>query len=112
MSPLVAGIIPARLALARRCASAGVWIVHGAVAGWAGQVAPCRPGDDTLARIYAGPKRGLEQRLGNLPFTVAVTANLMASRAMPLLLGRPADALASQVLFFDLLDHDWQTVDL
>jgi molybdopterin/thiamine biosynthesis adenylyltransferase len=104
--------IPARLALAERCASAGVWLVHGAVAGWAGQVALCRPGDDTLARIYAGPKRGLEQRLGNLPFTVAVTANLMASRAMPLLLGRPADALARQVLFFDLLDNDWQTVDL
>jgi len=103
--------IPARRALAERCGRAGLPLVHGAIAGWAGQVGVCLPGEGMMDRIYAGPKRGQETRLGNLPFTAAVAANLMVARAVGLLLGR-SDGAERQLVFFDLQSGDWVPIDL
>jgi molybdopterin-synthase adenylyltransferase len=85
--------IPSRLELAARCSSAGLPLVHGAIAGWCAQVAVCPPGAGTLERIYAGAKgpRGEEAEAGNLPMTAAVAANLMVALAVPILLGRSAE---------------------
>lgn len=91
--------------------SAGKVLVHGAIAGWSGQVGLFAPGSDLMEKIYAGPKRGIETRLGNLPFTAAVAANLMVAAAVPVLLGRGA-ADAPRLQLFDLLEGDWQTVEL
>jgi len=96
--------IPARRRLARRCAEAGVTIVHGAIAGWCGQIAVCPPKSQLLEKIYAEAKRprGEEIKSGNLVMTAAVTANLMVAAAIPILLGQPAKA---GLHFFDL--RDW-----
>lgn len=102
--------IPARRVLAERCTAAGVVLVHGAIAGWCGQVGICPPGSDMLEKIYAGEKRGIEQQLGNLPFTAAVAANLMVARAIPLLLGRQGPS-RPRLQFFDLLEGDWETIE-
>ena len=40
---------PARRALAEQCAAAGLTLIHGAVAGWSGQVAVIPPGSDLTA---------------------------------------------------------------
>jgi len=103
--------IQARRMLAERCASANVVLVHGAIAGWCGQVGLCPPNSGMLDRVYAGKKRGVEQRLGNLPLTAAVAANLMVARAVPLLLGRPIPS-RQQLQFFDLLEGDWEMIEL
>jgi len=103
--------ISERRVLAERCASAGVALVHGAIAGWCGQVAVCPAGGDVLDRLYAGGKRGVETHVGNLPFTAAVAANLMVAKAVPLLLGQPVPTCL-EVQFFDLLDGDWETIKL
>jgi molybdopterin/thiamine biosynthesis adenylyltransferase len=103
--------IPERRVLAETCASAGLTLVHGAIAGWSGQVAVCPAGSGVLDRLYAGGTRGVETQLGTLPFTAAVAANLMVAVAVPLLLGRPAPSRPA-LQFFDLLDGDWETIQL
>ncbi len=104
--------IPARLALADRCAAADVVLVHGAIAGWCGQVGVCPPGGDLLKKLYTGKGvRGVEQQLGNLPMTAAVAANLMVAAAMPILLGSP-EPIAQHVRFFDLLEDDWESIEM
>ena len=103
--------IAARRLLAGRCAAAGVVLIHGAIAGWAGQVGTCPPAGDLFDKLYPGQKRGAERRLGNLPFTAAVAANLMVARAAALLL-QPDAPPAQQVQVFDLLAGEWDTIDL
>jgi molybdopterin/thiamine biosynthesis adenylyltransferase len=102
--------IPARRELARRCAAAGVALVHGAIAGWCGQVGLCPPGSGLIERLYAGKDDGAERRAGNLPFTAAVAANLMVAEALPVLLGR-AEA-EPRLRFFDLQTGDWEAAEL
>lgn len=103
--------IDARRALARACSEADVPLIHGAVAGWSGQVALCEGGGDVLDKLYAGDTQGMERRLGNMAVTPAVAANLMVARALRLVLNlqRPP---AGEVLFFDLLNDEWRTVQL
>ncbi|MBI5623011.1 MAG: ThiF family adenylyltransferase [Elusimicrobia bacterium] len=93
--------IPSRLELSKFCAKARLPLVHGAIAGWSGEVGMCLPGKRTLERLYEGAcgPRGVEKELGNLPVTAAVAANMMVAVALPVLLGRkPAGSLR----FFDL----------
>jgi len=98
--------IPSRRELSARCADAGVVLIHGAIAGWCGQVAVCPPGKGILEDIYAAAKspRGAEVEAGNLPMTAAVAANLMVAAAVPVLLGRPAEP---RLQLFDLSDPSW-----
>jgi molybdopterin/thiamine biosynthesis adenylyltransferase len=103
--------IAARRALAEKCARAGVPLVHGAIAGWSGQVAVCPPGSDVVEKLYGRAERGAEERLGTPPFTAAVAANLMVSLAVPLLLDWP-EAAREKVRFFDLRHQEWQSVEL
>lgn len=103
--------IPARRGLAALCAAASLPLVHGAIGGWSGQVGVCPPGGDLIAKLYAGDKTGVEERLGNLPFTAAVAANIMAARAARLLIS-PEEVSAQRLVLFDLLDDDWQTIEL
>ena len=103
--------IDARRELVKRCARAETTLIHAAISGWSGQVAICEPGSDLIDKIYATATHGTEKRQGNLPFTAAVAANLMVARAVPLLLGWPPPS-SRQVQLFDLLDGDWETVDL
>lgn len=102
--------IEARLELAARCESAGRMLVHGAIAGWSGQVGLVPPGSGLLEKLYAGEKRGIEKRLGNLPFTAAVAAGLMVAAAVPVLLGQPPSVRGLQL--FDLLNGDWRSIEL
>lgn len=103
--------IPARRVLARRCASAGVVLVHGAIAGWCGQVGLCPPGGGMLETLYGQQERGVEAHEGNLPFTAAVAANLMVAKGLPILLGEPAPS-RRRLQFFDLQAGDWETIVL
>jgi molybdopterin/thiamine biosynthesis adenylyltransferase len=100
-----------RRELAARCGTLGVTLVHGAVAGWAGQVGVCGPGGRLVERLYEGVERGVEHREGALPFAAAVAANVMVARAAALLLEAEADAVG-RVLLFDLLGDDWEGVSL
>jgi molybdopterin/thiamine biosynthesis adenylyltransferase len=95
--------IPARLGLAAACATAGLPLVHGAIAGWYGHVATQLPGEQAVARLYAGAEgpKGVEQELGNPAFTPAVVASLQVAEACKLLLG-VGEPLSRRQLHVDL----------
>ena len=107
--------IPARLALQEIAEDLGVPLVHGAVAGWYGQVATIFPGDRTLDEIYRNPAarggRGIEERLGNLSFGPAIVAGLPAAEAVKVLLDRGA-TLRNGLLVIDLLDYEFDLIEL
>ena len=80
--------IPTRMALCQSCAELNVPLVHGAIAGWYGQVTTQFPGDDTLAKLYGShsASKGVEKELGNPSFTPAVVASLEVAEVCKILL--------------------------
>ncbi len=96
--------IPVRLQLAQACEGLAIPLVHGAIAGWYGQVATILPGERVLDRMYGGggAGKGVEQEMGNPSFTPAVVASLEVAEACKILLdlGRP---LRRRKLAIDLL---------
>ncbi|MBU5614083.1 HesA/MoeB/ThiF family protein [Geomonas azotofigens] len=99
--------VQSRLELADACNTFGVPLVHGAIAGWYGQVATQLPGQATLRHIYRSwsSGAGVERELGNPSFTPAAVASLQAAEVCKLLLGtgRP---LTGRKLVVDLLHMD------
>jgi molybdopterin/thiamine biosynthesis adenylyltransferase len=80
--------IPSRLALQEHCAVLGIPMVHGAIAGYTGQVMTVYPGDPGLFALYpTGIERGVEQETGNPPFTPALVASLQVAEVVKVLCG-------------------------
>jgi molybdopterin/thiamine biosynthesis adenylyltransferase len=100
--------IPDRLMLQATAKEAGVNLVHGAVAGWWGQVCVIRPGEDLLSILYEGSHEalGAEAKVGTPSFTPAVVGAMEAAETVKLLLGKPG--LKGELLSVDLLND---TVD-
>lgn len=105
--------IATRLELAQSCRRRGIPLVHGAIAGWYGQVLTVYPGDDGLERLYArtGDGRGAERDLGNPSFTPALVASLQVAETCKILLGI-GTPLRGRMLSLDLLDMDFELVGL
>ena len=103
--------IPTRLALVETCAQLGVPMVHGAIAGWYGQVATQFPGDTTIQRLYSRwiAGKGVEQQLGNPSFTPAVVASIETAEVCKILLkvGKP---LRNRKISINLLDLTFEEV--
>jgi molybdopterin/thiamine biosynthesis adenylyltransferase len=92
-----------RRELATACAGLGIALVHGAIAGWYGQVAVQLPGGDVTPLLRPSRTgKGIEAQLGNPSFTPALVASLQVAELTKVLLGR-APALAEGALFVDLL---------
>ncbi len=104
--------IPARLVLQKAAKEAGVVLVHGAVAGWWGQVCVIRPGEDLLSILYgeAHEERGEEAKTGTLSFTPALVGSLEAAETVKALLGKPG--LMGELLSVDLLNGTFERVKL
>jgi molybdopterin/thiamine biosynthesis adenylyltransferase len=104
--------IATRLLLQDLAARLGVPLVHGAIAGWYGQVTTIFPGDRTLDAIYArGSSHGVEKELGNPSFTPALVASIQAAEVLKLLIGR-GEVLRRSILYLDLLDHFYTIVSV
>lgn len=103
------GNIDDRFVLAERCSEAHVPLVHGAIAGWYGQVGVVWPGSGMLKKMYKCLGRGIERNIGTTPFTAAITASLMVAEGIKIMTGKNAGQ-DQKMLFFDLLDDDWQTI--
>ncbi|MEA1922061.1 MAG: HesA/MoeB/ThiF family protein [Pseudomonadota bacterium] len=99
--------IPLRLQLAELCSAHDLFLVHGAVDGWYGQVAPIAPASETMAQIYPraapkAPSTGLEKPVGNLSPTVNAVAALQVSAGLARLLDAQATSWSTGC-FLDLL---------
>lgn len=95
--------IPARLVLQQAAKTAGVPVVHGAVAGWLGRICVIQPGEDLLSLLYPNQEeaQGEERQRGTLSFTAALTASWQAAETVKLLLGKPG--LQGEILEVDLM---------
>jgi molybdopterin/thiamine biosynthesis adenylyltransferase len=102
--------IPPRLYLQDTAERLGIPIVHGAIGGWYGQVAVVWPASHLLTNLYGTAREGIERDLGNPPFTPALTASLMVSEGIKILLGRSEKK--NGVYFIDLLNNQWEFVPL
>lgn len=104
--------IESRLILEELAEKAGIPLVHGAIAGWFGQVTTVFPGDRTLSRLYPNEaKHGIEKELGNPSFTPAMTASIEVAEAVKVLIKR-GDLLRKKVLIINLLNQEYEVVGL
>ena len=102
--------IESRLILEEICEEINIPLVHGAIAGWYGQVTTVLPGDKTLTHFYGGKAiEGTEKKLGNPSFTPALVSSVQVSEVIKLLIGR-GEILRGKMLFIDMLLQDYETV--
>jgi len=104
--------VACRFLLEASCRMEDIPMVHGAIAGWYGQVTVIFPGDDSLKTIYpAGAVKGSEVDLGNPSFTPALIASIEVAETVKVLLGR-RNLLRNRLLTIDLLEHDYDVITL
>jgi molybdopterin/thiamine biosynthesis adenylyltransferase len=101
-----------RKMLANGCLELKIPLVHGAIAGWYGQVSTIMPGDKTMERLYHGDEnKGIEVELGNPSFTPAIVAAIQVAEVTKVLLGK-GDILQNKLLTVDLLNHEYEVFDI
>lgn len=104
--------IYSRLVLQKICRELNIPLVHGAIAGWYGQVATIFPGDDSLDKIYGDKtSEGAEKELGNPSFTPSLISSIQVAEVVKVLINR-GDILRHKLLFIDTLEHDYNIIDL
>lgn len=98
--------VHSRLLLQKTAAELDIPMVHGAIAGWYGQVTTILPGDDTLSKLYQDVEdRGVETELGNPSFTPALVASLQVAEVVKLLIGR-GELLSGRIFYIDCLNQE------
>jgi molybdopterin/thiamine biosynthesis adenylyltransferase len=103
--------VPSRLALEEGCARLGVPMVHGAIAGHAGQVMTVYPGDPGLRVLYGDAgERGVEVVEGNPPTTPALVATLQAQEVVKVICG--GETIRHGFLFLDTSTNLFQFIPL
>ena len=104
--------INTRFLLQEITAKLNIPLVHGAIAGWYGQVSTILPGDKTLEKIYPSRDgRGIENDLGNPSFTPALVASIQVAEALKVLLGK-GGILRNKLLYIDLLEQEYVIMTL
>ena len=103
--------ITARKLLEKACREENIPLVHGAIAGWNGQVSVIMPGDDLISSLYYDCEdKGEEVETGNPSFTPAVVSAIEAAEIIKILL-KKGETLKSQMLMIDLLSHQYDIVE-
>ena len=105
--------ITTRLELAAVCRELGIPLVHGAIAGWFGQVTTQLPVDDISVYLSAAGvgAKGVETKLGNPSFTPAVVASLQVAEACKVILGQGAP-ISGRMLLCNLFDMEFEEIRL
>jgi molybdopterin-synthase adenylyltransferase len=99
--------LPSRFELEKVCDQLGIVMIHGAIAGFLGQIAVIRPGRPLLTSIYgsvseSGVKKGVEVHLGNPAATPAMLAAWQASEAVKFLAGLDGLLPPDKLLIIDM----------
>jgi molybdopterin/thiamine biosynthesis adenylyltransferase len=95
--------LPTRLMLQQVAAQLGVPMVHGAIAGWMGQVMTILPGDVGLRALYGDgpvPEQGAEVEVGCPAASPMMVAAWQVHETAKILLGQ-GELLRGRVLFID-----------
>lgn len=95
--------LPTRLMLQEAAQEMGIPVVHGAIAGYLGQVMTIFPGDEGLRALYGGgsmPQQGIEVQLGCPAATPMMIAAWQVQEVIKILLGQ-GQLLRHRMLFMD-----------
>ncbi len=95
--------LPTRLTLQEAAQKLGIPLVHGAIAGYVGQVMTIFPEDEGLRALYGHgsvPQQGMEVELGCPAATPMMVAAWQVQEVMKILLGR-GQLLRNKMLFMD-----------
>ncbi len=86
------------------CREADIPLVHGAIAGWYGQVSTQFPGDTVMEKLYgqADDSPGMEKQLGNPSFTPGAAASFQVAEVCKILVVE-GEVLRHRKLHLDLL---------
>ena len=104
--------ISTRILLEGMAEELNIPLIHGAIAGWYGQVSTVFPGDRTISKLYPEPNiKGLEKELGNPSFTPALVASIEVSEVLKVLIGR-GSPLRHKLLYLNLLDNEYEIIDI
>lgn len=104
--------IESRFLIQEKAEELGIPFVHGAIAGFYGQVLTVFPGDKTLDKIYlAKTGKGVETVVGNPAFTPAIVASLQTCEVIKLIL-KKGELLRNKILIIDLLKQEYNKIDL
>lgn len=107
--------LPGRFALQEAAERMGVPLVHGAIAGFQGQILTIFPGDPGLETIYGSPEgareRGVEAELGNPAATPAMVAAWQVQEVVKVLL-RQGEPLRGRMLYLDAWCGEAQVLQL
>ena len=107
--------MPTRFLMEKACKEAKVPLVHGAVAGFSGQLTVIYPEDPGFRAFYGdsgtAPEKGIETELGNLAGIVSAVAALQVQEVIKILtgIGRP---FRNRLLFLDSLNGAAETISL
>ena len=107
--------LPTRLLVAESCNKLKIPFVHGAIAGFSGQVMTVCPGDKGLSAIY-GPDMdkaayGLEILTGNPPATPAIIAAWEVQEAVKIITGI-GTPIRNRLLFLDFAEGSFEEIQL
>lgn len=81
-------------------------LIHGAIAGWFGQVGIIVPGAHMIDQIYDSDNQSFDRSLGSPTFTPSIIAGIMVSEMIKYLQGN--QSLVNKVLMIDLFNHEYQ----
>lgn len=109
--------LPSRFVLEKVCGQLGLILIHGAIAGFLGQIAVIRPDKPLLEAIYgpiseSGITRGVEVQLGNPAATPAMLASWQASEAVKILGGLEGVLAANILLIVDMQSAESYQVEV
>lgn len=100
--------IKSKVLIEKYCSKLNIPLIHGAIAGWYGQFGIIMPGSNILSEIYKDKQKGIESVLMSPTFTPGIVGNMMVSEFVKYVLGK--DALVNQILYIDLLDHEYRII--
>ncbi len=105
-----------RFALEKACQALRSPLVHGAIAGFLGQLTVIWPGEPLLVSIYGSPLSperncGTEVLLGNPASTPALVASWQVNEAVKVLAGME-EVLRGKLLIIDLLSSETRLIEL
>lgn len=100
--------IPSRKLLAAACEEAGIPYIYGAIQSWVAQAAISMPGDHLISTLYPEGIRITDKSV--LSFTPALCASMQAALCVKLLLGKNVET--GRIFYFDLLNQEFETIDM
>lgn len=100
--------IKTKLLIEKHCSLHNKPLIHGAIAGWYGQVGIILPNSDMLKDIYKDKTKGTEDILKSPTFIPGIVGNLMVSEFIKFILDK--DSLINQILYIDVLDHEYKII--